>query len=302
MRAWQQASSSRRSPALVSEPEGHAPRPPGGLGGERLGVQWWRTEPAAPGRSHDPAAVGVRLVQGGGKPRRGQHVLGADGERARPGIVRAPERAHPGPLRRAELLERAAAPRFSGVRGWTRTKRMGVGMGNDQLVVITSGCGWYGLKTLVGGSVHAPRGRWMGLRRGSSSTGWSSTSWRTWGCGSTGRTSTASSCGRGSEPHAAWWREFLRDSGGARFWHETSSMHGGMEAISDDLPNPISLQRFATEVAVRRSMFGARMRARASRPFPRRSRRGASKGPASPGVGDPTSVVRRNKPPGPGLD
>ena len=24
-----------------------------------------------------------------------------------------------------------------------------------------------------------------------------------------------------SEPHRAWWRHFLRDSGGTRFWHET---------------------------------------------------------------------------------
>ncbi|MDR5809177.1 monooxygenase family protein [Caballeronia sp. LZ019] len=24
-----------------------------------------------------------------------------------------------------------------------------------------------------------------------------------------------------SEPHSRWWRDFLRDSGGAGFWHET---------------------------------------------------------------------------------
>ena len=64
-----------------------------------------------------------------------------------------------------------------------------------------------------------------------------------------------------SEPHAAWWREFLRDSGGTGFWHETYFMRGGMEAIYDDLPSPIGLLRFAPEMTPRGSMFGARRRA-----------------------------------------
>ena len=91
--------------ALVSEHEGHPPRPPGGVG-EGLWVQWWRTEPAASGRSHDPAAVGDRRLQGGGEPHGGEHVPGADGERARPGIVRASGWTHPGPIGLAEVLER----------------------------------------------------------------------------------------------------------------------------------------------------------------------------------------------------
>jgi hypothetical protein len=64
-----------------------------------------------------------------------------------------------------------------------------------------------------------------------------------------------------SEPHAAWWREFLRDSGGTGFWHETYFMRGGMEAIYDDLPSPVGFLRFAPEVAARGPMFGARKRA-----------------------------------------
>ena len=64
-----------------------------------------------------------------------------------------------------------------------------------------------------------------------------------------------------SEPHAAWWREFLRDSRGTGFWHETYFMRGGMEAVYDDLPSPVGLGRFAPEVAARGPMFGARKRA-----------------------------------------
>ena len=64
-----------------------------------------------------------------------------------------------------------------------------------------------------------------------------------------------------SEPHALWWREFLRDSGGTGFWHETYFMRGGMEAIYNDLPRPIGLLRFAPEAAARGPMFGARRRA-----------------------------------------
>ena len=47
-----------------------------------------------------------------------------------------------------------------------------------------------------------------------------------------------------SEPHAQWWRGFLRDSGGAGFWHESYSRHG-MEAVYIDMPGPVGLDRFA---------------------------------------------------------
>jgi hypothetical protein len=64
-----------------------------------------------------------------------------------------------------------------------------------------------------------------------------------------------------SEPHRAWWKNFLRDSGGTGFWHETYLMRGGMEAIYDDLPAPIGFLRFAPEIPARGSMFGAARRA-----------------------------------------
>jgi hypothetical protein len=64
-----------------------------------------------------------------------------------------------------------------------------------------------------------------------------------------------------SEPHRQWWKNFLRDSGGTGFWHETYLMQGGMEAIYDDLPKPVGFMRFAPVKPARGAMFGAAHRA-----------------------------------------
>jgi hypothetical protein len=64
-----------------------------------------------------------------------------------------------------------------------------------------------------------------------------------------------------SEPHRAWWKNFLRDTGGTGFWHETYLMQGGMEAIYDDVAPPIGLMRFAPLHPARGAMFGAAKRA-----------------------------------------
>jgi len=64
-----------------------------------------------------------------------------------------------------------------------------------------------------------------------------------------------------SEPHRVWWKNFLANSGGTGFWHETYLRQGGMEAIYDDVPQPIGLMRFAPVVAARGPMFGAERRA-----------------------------------------
>jgi hypothetical protein len=61
----------------------------------------------------------------------------------------------------------------------------------------------------------------------------------------------------GSEPHRTWWRDFLRDSGGTGFWHETYFMQGGMEGIYDDIEQPIGLMKVAPIVPARGPMFGA---------------------------------------------
>jgi hypothetical protein len=65
-----------------------------------------------------------------------------------------------------------------------------------------------------------------------------------------------------SEPHMLWWKQFLRDSGGAGFWHEAYFMRGGMEAIYDDIPKRIGFSAFAPVHGARGPMFSARTRSR----------------------------------------
>jgi hypothetical protein len=64
-----------------------------------------------------------------------------------------------------------------------------------------------------------------------------------------------------SLPHQRWWKEFLRNSGGTGFWHETYFMRGGMEAVYDDINVPIGLMQFAPLRPARGPMFSARRRA-----------------------------------------
>ena len=61
-------------------------------------------------------------------------------------------------------------------------------------------------------------------------------------------------------PHQQWWKEFLRDSAGTGFWHETYFMRGGMEAIYDDVPKPVGMMAFAPLETARGKMFSARSR------------------------------------------
>jgi hypothetical protein len=67
-----------------------------------------------------------------------------------------------------------------------------------------------------------------------------------------------------SAPHREWWTAFLRNSGGTGFWHETYFMRGGVEAVFDDVPQPIGLMRFAPERPAKGGMFTARQRAAAT--------------------------------------
>ena len=64
-----------------------------------------------------------------------------------------------------------------------------------------------------------------------------------------------------SDPHREWWKHFLRDSGGTGFWHETYLMQGGIEAIYDDVPQPIGMMHFAPMIPARGAMFGSAHRA-----------------------------------------
>jgi Monooxygenase af470-like len=67
-----------------------------------------------------------------------------------------------------------------------------------------------------------------------------------------------------SEPHMVWWKEFLRNSKGTGFWHETYFMRGGMEAIYDDIPARIGFSAFAPVLPARGPMFSARTRSSVS--------------------------------------
>jgi hypothetical protein len=70
-----------------------------------------------------------------------------------------------------------------------------------------------------------------------------------------------------SEPHRIWWKQFLRDSGGTGFWHESYFMAGGMEGIYDDMPSAgRGLGRFAPVVDARGQRFSARTRSGRSEP------------------------------------
>jgi hypothetical protein len=63
-----------------------------------------------------------------------------------------------------------------------------------------------------------------------------------------------------SDPHREWWKNFLKDSGGTGFWHETYLKRGGMEAIYDDVTEPIGFLKFAPVQVARGPMFGAAKR------------------------------------------
>jgi hypothetical protein len=63
-----------------------------------------------------------------------------------------------------------------------------------------------------------------------------------------------------SAPHRDWWQQFLRDSGGAGFWHEAYFMRGGIDAMYDDMAGSSGLPRFAPIVASRGRMFSTRGR------------------------------------------
>lgn len=63
-----------------------------------------------------------------------------------------------------------------------------------------------------------------------------------------------------SDPHRTWWKNFLKDSGGTGFWHETYRMQGGIEAIYDDVAQPVGMLAFAPVVKPKGGMFSARRR------------------------------------------
>lgn len=67
-----------------------------------------------------------------------------------------------------------------------------------------------------------------------------------------------------SEPHRQWWTQFLRNTGGTGFWHETYLKAGGMEAVYVDIFKDIGFRQFAPAHPARKGMFSARNRASVS--------------------------------------
>ena len=63
-----------------------------------------------------------------------------------------------------------------------------------------------------------------------------------------------------SEPHRRWWTDFLRDSGGTSFWHETYCRSGHIEAVYIDVKSPVGLLAFAPAKEARGASFSARRR------------------------------------------
>ena len=64
-----------------------------------------------------------------------------------------------------------------------------------------------------------------------------------------------------SDPHRAWWQQFIQNSGGTGFWHESYFMRGGMEAVYDDMVKDTGFLCFAPGQEARGRMFSARNRA-----------------------------------------
>jgi hypothetical protein len=60
--------------------------------------------------------------------------------------------------------------------------------------------------------------------------------------------------------HRGWWVNFLKDPKDTGFWHETYRMKGGIEAIYDDIDQPIGLGAFAPLKPAKGPMFSARAR------------------------------------------
>ncbi len=73
----------------------------------------------------------------------------------------------------------------------------------------------------------------------------------------------------GTLPHNKWWKDFLADSGGTTFWHETYFASGGFESVYVDLPDAarnFGLASFAPMLDAAPSTFARfRKAARAAR-------------------------------------
>jgi hypothetical protein len=64
-----------------------------------------------------------------------------------------------------------------------------------------------------------------------------------------------------TDVHRKWWQDFIKNSGGTGFWHETYFMQGGMEAVYDDMTPPnTGFLNFAPIIPAKGGMFSSRGR------------------------------------------
>jgi hypothetical protein len=66
-------------------------------------------------------------------------------------------------------------------------------------------------------------------------------------------------------PHKRWWTDYLRDSGGTSFWHETYFRRGGFESMYVGVDKPVGMACFAPGAPAAGPMFSARQRRNADR-------------------------------------
>ena len=67
-------------------------------------------------------------------------------------------------------------------------------------------------------------------------------------------------------PHQEWWRNYVKDTAGTGFWHETYFMRGGMEAIYASMEKPLGFTAFAPVEPARGPLFSARRRLKLDEP------------------------------------
>ncbi|QJW90545.1 DUF4188 domain-containing protein [Spirosoma taeanense] len=60
-------------------------------------------------------------------------------------------------------------------------------------------------------------------------------------------------------PHQGWWKDFMKDPQGTRFWHEAYCMKGGMEGVYLNIDN-VGFLQFAPKVEKAGRMFSSRDR------------------------------------------
>src|SRR5262249_11763849 len=92
--------------------------------------------------------------------------------------------------------------------------------------------------------------------------------------------------GSRSLPHQEWWKQYLQDTGGTGFWHETYFMRGGMGSVFDGVKTLVGFICFAQVKPMCGNMFTApgRLELKGSPLSPPHCRRRITTIPDAPGL------------------